>query len=396
MQNLWPEFDNEQLQADSASRAQKQSIPLRRRPTEQVVLSTLRDWLLHDYLIPYSRSLAATRIFRRCYWIDGFGGSHKSQFALSASQELAKEDKSIFLHYITLESKSSNRKASSAGRVITIPKEGGSLQAGWHDVAPSLLQAIDQSAAIFSLNPFASSLPFTFEDLSPLYQRTAPTELCLLLSIKQIEDRLIPFLRTPDGASTFTSLLRSDRWKSLLTGNSVMKDAADRLILAFFDSIQQQHFLTVQQIPLLMHTAPAIVEPIPYTLIFATRRQDSLVCMNDALCIYHRRLHEQSLEGVLTEAWFSAQQHERQADEMQKMYQRVLQQGRVQRQRRWPDLRQQSLLANFGQFTLHDYDSVIQKMLQSGEVRCEWRQKSVASPQSDEQRIPGSEDILLW
>ncbi|MGZ3612223.1 MAG: hypothetical protein ACXVBU_19395, partial [Ktedonobacteraceae bacterium] len=71
MQNLWPEFDNEQLRADSASRAQKQSIPLRRRPTEQVVLSTLRDWILQDYLIPYCRSLAATRIFRHCYWIDG-------------------------------------------------------------------------------------------------------------------------------------------------------------------------------------------------------------------------------------------------------------------------------------------------------------------------------------
>jgi hypothetical protein len=395
MQNLWPEFDNEQLQADSASRAQKQSIPLRRRPTEPVVLSTLRDWLLHDYLIPYCRSLAATRIFRRCYWIDGFGGSHKSQFVLSASQELAKEDKSIFLHYITLESKNSNRKASSAGGVIAIPKEGGSLQAGWHDVASSLFQAIDQSAAIFSLNPFASLPPLTFEDFSPLYQRTAPTELCLLLSKKQIENRLIPFLRTPDGASAFTALLRNDRWKSILADSSE-KYVVEKLTGAFYDSIQQQHFLTVQHIPLLMHTAPAVVEPVPYTLIFATRRQDSLLYMNDALCIYHRRLHEQSLEGVLTEAWFSAQQHERQSDEMQKMYQRVLQLGRAQRQRRWSDLRQQALLTHFGQFTQHDYDSVIKKMLQSGEVRCEWRQKSVENPLSDDQRIPGNEDILLW
>jgi hypothetical protein len=145
-----------------------------------------------------------------------------------------------------------------------------------------------------------------------------------------------------------------------------------------------------------MHTAPAVVEPIPYTLIFATRRQDSLLSMNNALCIYHRRLYEQSLEGVLTEAWFSSQQRERLADEMQKMYQRVLQQGRAQRQRRWPDLRQQTLLTHFGQFTQHDYDSVIQKLLQSGEVRCEWRQKPVENPQSEEQRIPGNEDILLW
>jgi len=396
MQNLWPEFDNEQLQEDSASRAQKQSLPLRRRPTEPVVLSALRDWLLHDYLIPYSRSLAATRIFRRCYWIDGFGGSHISQLVLSISQELAKEKKSIFLHYITLEPKKSTRKASSSEEVIPIPKESGNIRATWHDASSPLLQAIDQSAALFSLNPFASSPPFKFEDLSPLYQRTAPTELCLLLSKKQIEDHLIPFLRTPDGTSAFTALLRSDRWKSLLTDEVVINDVTDKLIRAFVDSIQQQHFLTVQYIPVLMCTAPAVVEPAPYILIFATRRQDSLLCMNDALCIYHRRLYEQSLEGVLTEEWFSAQQHERHADEVQQLYKRVLQQGRVQRQRRWLYLRQQALLANFGQFTLQDYDNVIKKLLQSGEVRCEWRQKPLENSQSDEQRIPGNEDILLW
>ena len=396
MQNLWPEFDNEQLQAESARRAQKQSTSQRRRPTEQVVLSTLREWLLHEYIVPYCRSLAATRIFRRCYWIDGLGGNHILQPALSTSQELAKENKSIVLHYVALESKSNKRKEASTGGNITLPKESGSMRASWPDAAPSLLQAIGQSAAIFSLNPFASPTPFNFEDLSPLYQRTAPTELCLLISQKQIESRLIPFLRTPNGASAFTSLLRSDRWKSLLADNSEMKHLVDGLTGAFFDSMQQQHFLTVQRIPLLMHTAPAVVEPVPYTLIFATRRQDSLFIMNDAICIYHRHMHEQSLEGLLSEAWFAAQQRERLEEEMQQLYQRVLQQGRARRHRRWPDLRQQVLLTNFGQFTLHDYDQVIQKLLQSGEVRCEWRQKPIENPQSEKQRIPGNEDLLLW
>src|SRR6266516_4821554 len=396
MQNLWPEFDNEQLQAESARRAQKQPTSQRRRPTEQVVLSALRELLLHEYIVPYCRSLAATRIFRRCYWIDGLDGNHILQLTLSTSHELAKENRSIDLHYVALESKSNKRKEASTGGNINLPKESGSMRASWPDAAPSLLQAIGQSAAIFSLNPFASSTPFNFEDVSPLYQRTAPTELCLLISQKQIESRLIPFLRTPYGASAFTSLLRSDRWKSLLTDNSEMKHLVDGLTGAFFDSMQQQHFLTVQRIPLLMHTAPAVVEPVPYTLIFATRRQDSLFIMNDAICIYHRHMHEQSLEGLLSEAWFAAQQRERLEEEMQLLYQRVLQQGHAQRQRRWPDLRQQMLLANFGQFMLHDYDNIIQKLLQSGEVRCEWRQKPIENPQSEKQRIPGNEDLLLW
>src|SRR6266568_7829571 len=335
MQNLWPDFDNEQVQAESDGRAQKQSTFQRRLPTEQVILSTLREWLLHEYIVPYCRSLAATRIFHRCYWIDGLGGNHILQPALSTSQELAKENRSIDLHYVVLESKSYKRKETSTGGTITLPKESGSMRASWPDAAPSLLQAIDQSAAIFSLNPFASSTPFNFEDLSPLYQRTVPTELCLLISYKQVESRLVPFLRTSNGVSAFTSLLRSDRWKSLLTANSEMKHLVDGLTGAFFDSIQQQHFLTVQRIPLLMHTAPAVVEPIPYTLIFATRRQDSLLSMNDAVCVYRRRLHEQSLQGVLTEEWFTAQQREHQAEELQQLYQRLMHLGRTQRQCRW-------------------------------------------------------------
>jgi hypothetical protein len=118
--------------------------------------------------------------------------------------------------------------------------------------------------------------------------------------------------------------------------------------------------------------------------------------MNDALCFYHRRLHEQSLEGTLTQSWFVAQQKERLALEVQELYQRILRQGRAQRQRRWPDLRQQVLTSNFGQFPLRDYDNAIQKLLQNGEVRCEWRPKPLEHPHSETTLTPGNDDILLW
>src|SRR5436305_11522696 len=154
MQNLWPDFDNEQLLAESTGRAQKQSISQRRRPAEQVVLSTLRAWLLYEYIVPYCRSLAATRIFRRCYWIDGLGGNHTLEPVLSMSQVLTKESKPISLHYIALESKSSKRKEANSGKSITLPKESGVVHASWQETASTLLQAIEQSAAIFLLNPF--------------------------------------------------------------------------------------------------------------------------------------------------------------------------------------------------------------------------------------------------
>ncbi len=394
MLNLWAEFDNEPSPVDSAGRAQHSLLP-RRRPTEQAILSSLRDWLLHDYIIPYSRSLAATRIFRRCYWIDGLGGNPDLQPVVSIAQSLAKETKPITLRTLALEARSSKRRESTTGNNIAIPKDSGALRASWPEAAPILLQAIDQSAAILLLNPFVSSTPFSYEDLSSLYQRTAPTELCLLISHKQVETRLLPFLRTSDGASAFIALLHSDRWKALLTNDAGADHTVGGLIDAFLASMQQ-HFLSVQRIALSMQAGRALVVPIPYTLLFATRRQDSLACMNDAVCLHRRRLYEQSHRGVLTEEWFMTQQREQHAEEMQQLYQRILGQGRAQRSRRWPDLRQQLLIANFGQFTVQDYDEVICKLLQNGEVRCEWRQKAVDYTETEQRRIPGNDDILLW
>ena len=394
MLNLWAEFDNEPSPVDSAGHAQHPMSP-RRRPTEQTILSSLRDWLLHDYIIPYSRSLAATRIFRRCYWIDGLGGNPDLQPVVSIAQSLAKETKPITLRTLALEARSSKRKEPATGNNIAIPKDSGALRASWPEAAPILLQAIDQSAAILLLNPFASSTPFSYEDLSSLYQRTAPTELCLLISHKQVETRLLPFLRTSDGASAFTALLHTDRWKALLTNDAGADHPAGGLIDAFLASMQQ-HFLSVQRIALSMQAGRALVAPIPYTLLFATRRQDSLACMNDAVCLHRRRLYEQSHRGVLTEEWFMTQQREQHAEEMQQLYQRILGQGRAQRSRRWPELRQQLLIANFGQFTVQDYNELICKLLQNGEVRCEWRQKAVDYTETEQRRIPGNDDILLW
>lgn len=396
MQNLWPEFDKEQSLSESAGREQHRISFQRRRPTEQAVLSSLRDWLLHDYIVPYSRSLAATRIFRRCYWIDGIGGSPILQSVVSVAGLLAKESKPITLYSIVLEARGSKRKEANAANSITLPQESGVIHASWPDIAPTILHAIDQSAAIFLLNPFAGSAPFSYADLAPLYQRTAPTELCLLISHRQVETRLLPFLHTSAGASAFTALLHSDRWKALLTNGTEAERTVEGLIDALLVSMEQHRFLSVQRIALLMQAAPAVVKSVPYTLIFATRRQDSLLSMNDAVCKYRRRLHEQSHQGVLTEEWFVAQQRERLTQEMQQLYQLVLRQGRTQRPRRWPDLRQQVLIANFGQFTLPDYDQVICQLLQRGEVRCEWRQKSLENPDPEEPHIPGNDDTLLW
>ena len=418
--NLWGDFDNQHVPA--ASTRHKSA----RRLTEQRILSSVREWLVQDYTLAYCRSLAAVRIYRRCYWIDAWGigrersetGSAESPYEpvlqpiQSLSQALAHESRPIALNGFVLASGSSKRKEARAllngntgtedhspsSRVKASLLKHATVHASWLEIGPVLLKEIEHSPAFFLLNPFGHTL-FTYDDLAPLYQRTsAPTELCLLVPHKQVELHLMAASHTAASASALTALLRTDRWKALLPKGEVAAETKeighglDGVIDLLLTSVQQ-HFPWVQRIALPVQVRPTLVETAPYTLLFATRSKDSLVSMNDALCAYRRRLYRQSRQGVLGEEWFATQEQERLAGEIQQLCQRTLQLGQIQRPRRWPDLRQQLLLANFGQFTLDEYDEVIGTLLRQGNVLCEWRRKPL---EDEERRIPGNEDTLLW
>ncbi len=424
--DLWAEFDNHQQPPDATGHT---DLTHMRRLTERAILSSLRDWLLQDYAAAYCRSLAVTRIFRRCYWIDALGIDNKATIQTQSSEQISKdmqhagkgrkktpseippalqpicslsqlltqENKPITLKSFLLEAGSSKRKNARpaqigsvpATKAIVLPKDGGIVRASWLEVASPLLKEIEQSPAIFLLNPFGPRM-FSHDDLALLYQRTIPTELCLLVPHKQLEASLLAARRTPEQAALLTGLLRTDRWKTFSIDEQELTHTLDGLLDFFIASIQRHFQLPVQRIALPMQIRPAVVEEIPYTLIFATRRQDSLVSMNDAVCFYRRRAYEKSRRGVLGEEWFAQQELQRLSADRQQLYERTLQQGRAQRIRRWPDLRQQLLLIHFGQFTLQEYDAIIQQLLADREVRCEWRQRS------EEERIPGNDDTLLW
>ena len=454
--NLWAESDNLEIAVTPVDRTQK-SGTTRRNSIEQTVLPALRAWLLADYVVPYCRSLAATRIFRRCFWIDALGSTratlkksgesqgrdetgHKSgrdssppyifddiagaeqsnhspsragktakkarsetlppalQMVAALSGELARESKPITLQGIALE----NGKGGKAENPFVLPKESGAINASWREAAPALLPAIEQTAAIFLVNPLAitrsgasvkGEIPFlTADELMPLVQRTAPTELCLLLMHRQVEGVFLPALRSSAGAAAFTALLRSDRWKALLAKEGENASRVERAI-DLWRACLQPHFSFVQRVALPLWIGPATVEDAPCSLLFATRRQDSFVCMNDAVCNYRRRLEQESRRGILNEAWFAAQQTERDAQALQQLSEDLLREGRARAPRRWPDLRQQLLLERFGQWTLREYDEMICRLLQADEVRCAWRQANSADAPG---RVPGNEDMLLW
>jgi len=447
--NLWADYDNQHMPAEEAVRHKQ-----RGRLTEQAILSALRSWLLAEYVPSYSHALAAMRFYRRCYWIDAWGMHTRANITIppapvppvkegikgvvkgrkkevaqffppvlqpvaALSAQLAQESRPLALYGIVLEAGSSTRtdgKARQNGNAgddkaaqvteaaqlalisseLTLPKESGVLHASWLAVGPSLLKEIDQPPAIFLLNPFGATI-FRYDDLAPLYQRTAPTELCLLIPHKQVETQLVASIHSPAIAATLTALLRTDRWKTLLLKDEEVSNRVDSFIDLLLASMQRQ-FLSVQRIELPVQTGPALIETAPYTLLFATRSKDSLLCMNDAVCMRRRSLLAQSYRGILGEDWFAAQQQERHEEELQQLRQRVQQLGRAQRTRRWPELRQQLLIATFGQFTVWNYDEIIVSLMREGIVHCEWKRRSTGntSEEANMPNVPGNDDTVLW
>jgi hypothetical protein len=431
MQDLWADYAGEALATEEVSEGGSGRLR-RRRLTDQAALMVLRAWLLRDYMLPYGASLSATRIFQRCYWLDGLGyprahfpgllapalpvvskrGKQKQpdpelplalQLASETAQQLASLARPITLYGLALDEVRGKRKAlaskQEAGQtrngvspVLALPKNGGLLAGLWPELAPALLASLEQSAAVFLLNPFKDGL-FRYADLAPLYQRTAPTELFLWLSHKHMETRLLPALRTPEGAAALTNLLRGDRWKSLLASSEDDNQRVINGLVELFAESMRPHFLSVQQLAFPVRGGPALVEAAPYSLLFATRRQDSLFCLNDAVCKRVRQLHIESQQGVLTEEWFSRQRAEQAASRKVALTREALTLGSGQRVRRWPDLRLQLLLKHFGQHTLEEYDQVITDLLASGDARCEWRKRDRENGAS---AIPGNDDLLLW
>ncbi len=420
--SLWSDLDNtQQPLATSGGSAHT------RRPTEQVMLSSLRHWLLQDYVAAYCHALAATRIFRRCYWIDALGAlprdtristsqpqvneeqgkkrKAKKQVAQSTlslhpalqpvvtlAQQLVQAQRPIALYGYLLNAGRKSR-SKQAVQIEVLPKEGGIITAGWQNISTFILHELDQAPALFLLNPLGTTL-FNDEQLLPLYQRTVPTELLFLLSHRQLLHHLHLAHHRREHATTLTTLLRTDRWKNLPTREEESQQAIIGLVELFGASMQRHFQFPVQQLELPGLPRLAMLTPLPYTLLFATRRQDSLLCMNDALCRQQHTLELQNYQGLLNEDWFMQQYTERQHAQRAEITQRIIHLGKAQRRSRWPDLRQQILLDSFGGLTVQEYDAIILQLLAQAIVRCEW-QRVPGAPDTPE-RVPGSGDTLRW
>jgi hypothetical protein len=382
------------------------------------------DWkarALAGFVVPYCRTIAASRLHRSCWWVDGLGSTGRTAGALAGSaisdaiEALAAT--SFTLRALRLEthpprSQGQETIQPQAAPANEEPARNGHKQRKTPAQEQQPAQEIPASAsrselpemlgttpAVLLLNPFAAS-PLTAEDLLPLCQRRANTELLLTISAAQVE-RLAAQSLADTGAGApppaLTALLRSDAWKSIwiAEGTGERSSAASKVArtLDLLQGLLKPHFLYVCLAPLGDTPTPR------HFLLFASRHYSGLVLMNDFLCAELARLAREREAHALQGDWFAKRRQKARASAWAALKEELHTLGLARRARLWPDLKPALVLAHFGQFSTSDYDAALRELIQEGRVSCRW--SPAVTPDSAEtqdsppaERTPGQQDFL--
>ena len=395
-------------------------------PAERAFWEDWRARALAGFVVPYCRALAASRLHRSCWWVDGLASTGRTSGASAGSalsdaiEALAAT--SFTLHPLLLEAHPPRSQGQESAPLQAAPANEEPARNGHkqrkmpardqppaQEIAASasrseLLEKLGTTAAVLLLNPFAAS-PLTAEDLLPLCQRRANTELLLTVSAAQVErwaGQSLADIGAGDASPrpadapppALTALLRSDSWKAIWTGEGT-GSAASKVArtLDLLQGLLKPHFLYVCLAPLGDAPTPR------HFLLFASRHYAGLVLMNDFLCAELARLAREREAHALQGDWFAKRRQKARAAAWAALKEELHALGLARRARLWPDLKPALALGHFGQFSTADYDAALRELLQEGRVSCRW--SPAATPAAAEapdalpaERIPGQQDFL--
>jgi hypothetical protein len=411
-------------------------------PAERAAWQEWKARALPGFVAPYCQALAASRLHRSCWWVDGLAAAGRSQPPLESAAGAVAEAlaaSGFALRPLRLESQppKSQRPQAAASALPTPAAEGpasktpkgrkpGGQESPAAQESPASASRSDlpallgQAPAILLLNPFATP-PLTADDLLPLCQRHAPTELLLTLSAAQLAQLAEQYQRpaarngtSPDQAAAqphpLTALLRSDTWKAIWAEEGRAAEHVART-LDLLRGLLKPHFLYVC-------LAPLDEAPTPRRfLLFASRQYASLTLMSDFLCAERARVARERETQALQGGWFARRREAARAKAWAALKEELHTLGLLRRARLWPDLKPALVLAHFGQFSTAEHDAALLELIEEGRVQCRWSPNTSpttpagdpdggvpqghpgAAPGADfnrrnEARIPGQQDFL--
>jgi hypothetical protein len=383
--------------------------------SERVMLDAWAARLLAGVVVPFCQGLASIRLHRSCWWVDGLTGQRlmpkgasSSAFA-EAATGLA--GAGVALRGLRLESPRAKPKRSAAAEGAASAEARGKPEAPAVPTLASitageLLERLGTAPAILLLDPLAA--PLTAEDLLPLCQRSAPTELLLLLSAAKLErlaneapagtpvvhgalESEAPPLVEAALPAPLTALLRSDAWKGIWARQGSRAEKVQRT-LELLRALLKPGFLYVCLAPMGEQLAPA---PRHY-LLLASRQESSVALVSDFLWAEQARLAAEREARALQGTWFARRREKARAAAWAALKEELHTLGRQRRARLWPELKPLLVLAHFGEFSSADYDAALAELMSEGRVFCRWSPANAPADEAAGQkpRVPGPQDFL--
>ncbi len=393
-------------------------------PGERAAWDAWKARLLPGFVAPSSRALAASRLHRSGWWVDGlaFVGRSPTGAAANAFAETADvlAASGFVLHGARLQpGRPAHTISADAGAPLAEPisaqQSGGQRNGRKAREQPQspdaealasmaredLLATLGEAPAAILIDPFAAP-PLMAEELLPLCQRQASTELLLAISSARLEQVAMQGLAgqpAPDASSqnqqvALTALLRSDAWKAIWSGPGKSAEKITRT-LELLRGLLKPHFLFVCLAALDEWPMPA---PRRY-LLFASRQYPSVALLNDFLCAEQARLAREREARALQGGWFARRRETARAAAWTALKEELHTLGRLRRARLWPDLKPLVVLAHFGHFSAADHDAALLELLREGRVACRWSPAASTAPEAPgnsppAERVPGPQDFL--
>jgi hypothetical protein len=403
--------------------AEAAALPARRvhvpGASERAAWEAWKARLLPGFITPYCHALAASRLHRSCWWVDGLATASQSLPTQANSLPFAAAAEALAASGFTLRGarlepdrpRSKKPETSAESQPASMPdKQQAALQSSGRKarekILPAssaalasvargkLLETLGTAPVILLLNPFAA-LPLTAEELLPLCQRQAPTELLLPISAARLTQLAEQAIAGQAAPLALTALLRSDAWKAIWTGPDKSAEKVQRT-LELLRGLLKPHFLHV-----CLATLDEAPLPTPRRfLLVASRQYASVALLNDFLCTEQARLASEREARALQGSWFARRREAARAAAWAALKEELHTLGRLRRARLWPDLKPLLVLEHFGQFSSADYDAALLELLREGRVFCRWSPNgpsadAAAAPGAPlETRVPGAQDFL--
>lgn len=337
----------------------------------------LKDWsqlklrILEKYVTPYCYKLGSRA--PEIYYIDGFAGrgvyenGSKGSPILVAdlAMQFRLERRPFNLKCINVEINTSHFKDLSTNT----EKFGKGLVTNFcgdfSDYIPTILEEIGSCPALFFLDPYGLA-PIKFDNLRPIFQRTASTETLINFSRRGLH-RLAGHL---DGESktepaekaaetkvrTLTEVLDTGKWKQIWRSieEPLLRDS---MILDHYKDKLYEYFVHVYPIEIKkeFNSSPK------YYLIYATNKYDGVEFVNNFVFDIeetlflraHPILHEIPVQKELTKL-------------KSEIYDYGIKKGKVTQ----PQIREQFLPARFGRLKVKHYNQVVRELWkEDGKIR---------------------------